>query len=148
MNDRPSPQLRTLMRMLVSWQSFPKLKLETVKMACLVSSSFAVPTPDSPLNKLGVYQLRLDFALDRLLSKANIRAAQNFLGYCSSKKHILSVKGSCQRCLLSCTRFLHETYTHSLDIDDRTEIVIYGYWVGPDADDGWGFVEAVVNQMN
>ncbi|RDY07382.1 hypothetical protein CR513_08518, partial [Mucuna pruriens] len=70
-------------------------------MACLVSSSFTVPLRASPLNKPGVHQHQLDFALDTLLNKATIRT-----DYCS-------------------------------------EIVISGYWVGPDADDGWGFVEAV-----
>nr|KYP74328.1 hypothetical protein KK1_007002 [Cajanus cajan] len=49
---------------------------------------------------------------------------------------------------MSCSRFLHETYSYNLDVDCCPEIVISGYWVGPDADDGWGFVEAVINQMN
>lgn len=77
-----------------------------------------------------------------------IFAAQKILGTCSSNKRILSMKGSCHRCLMSCTIFLHETYSYNLDVDYCTEIVISGYWVGPDADDGWGFVEAVINQMN
>lgn len=25
--------------------------------------------------------------------------------------------------------------------------MIIGYWVGPDVEDGWGFVEAAVNQV-
>ncbi|KAL8242072.1 hypothetical protein R6Q59_012374 [Mikania micrantha] len=28
-----------------------------------------------------------------------------------------------------------------------TPRVIFGFWVGPDIDDGWGFVEAFVNQI-
>lgn len=64
------------------------------------------------------------------------------------KTHILSTKGSRHRRLMSCTIFLHETYSYNLDVDYCSEIVISGYWVGPDADDGWGFVEAVINQMN
>lgn len=58
------------------------------------------------------------------------------------------MKGSRQRCLISSTRFLHATYTYNLGVNYCTEIVISGYWVGPDADDGWGFVEAVISQMS
>jgi len=77
-----------------------------------------------------------------------IFAAQKIIGSSCSNKHTLSLNGSCHRCLTSCTRFLHEAYSYNLDVDYCTEIVISGYWVGPDADDGWGFVEAVINQMN
>lgn len=27
------------------------------------------------------------------------------------------------------------------------DIMIYGYWIGPDLEDGWGFIEASVNQI-
>ncbi|XP_061338018.1 uncharacterized protein LOC133284899 [Gastrolobium bilobum] len=94
----------------------------------------------------GVHQL--DFALARLSSKATtVSAAQKIIGSCSSKKHILSLKGNCRCCLMSCARFLHETSSNKGSCQHCTEIVISGYWVGPDADDGWGFVEAVINQM-
>ncbi|CAJ1976129.1 unnamed protein product [Sphenostylis stenocarpa] len=116
-------------------------------MACLVSA-FTLPLCASPPNKPGVRQHRLNFALDRLLSKATIRTAQKIIGSSSSNKNTLSLKGSCHRCLMSCTKILHETYVYNLNVDCCTEIVISGYWVGPDADDGWGFVEAVINQMN
>lgn len=55
---------------------------------------------------------------------------------------------SCQDHLLTRPRILCETFSaHNLIEDYCTSIVISGYWVGPDVDDGWGFVEAVVNQM-
>ncbi|KAK7356079.1 hypothetical protein VNO80_15345 [Phaseolus coccineus] len=111
-------------------------------MACLASSTFTLPLRASPLNK-GVHRHQLNFALDTLLSKATIRTAQKIRSS-SSNKLTLSLKGSCHRCLMSCTRFLHEAYSYNLDVDYGTEIVISGYWVGPDADDGWGFVEAVL----
>lgn len=44
-------------------------------------------------------------------------------------------------------RFLSEDFSHNLIVDYYTAIIISGYWVGPDVDDGWGFVEAVVDQM-
>lgn len=28
-----------------------------------------------------------------------------------------------------------------------TPVVLLGFWVGPDIEDGWGFVEALVNQI-
>ncbi|XP_017440465.2 uncharacterized protein LOC108346044 [Vigna angularis] len=118
-----------------------------IKMACLASSTFTLPLCASPLNE-GVHQHQLNFALDRLLSKVTIRTAQKIVGSSSSNKLTLSLKGSCLRCLMSWTRFLHETYSYNLGVGYCTEIVISGYWVGPDADDGWGFVEAVINQMN
>lgn len=48
---------------------------------------------------------------------------------------------------MSGSRFLDETFHYNLVVDYCTEIVLTGYWVGPDADDGWGFVEAIINQM-
>ncbi|XP_027365076.1 uncharacterized protein LOC113872055 [Abrus precatorius] len=117
-------------------------------MACLVSTSFVVPLRFSPMLSLNKGLHQLDFSLSRFSSKATFRPAQKILGSCSSNKRVLSGKGSCQRCFMSHTRFLHETCSHNLDVAYYTEIVISGYWVGPDADDGWGFVEAVINQMN
>lgn len=55
----------------------------------------------------GVHRHQLNFALDTLLSKATIPAAQKIIGSSSSNKNALSLKGSCHRCLMSCTRFLH-----------------------------------------
>lgn len=76
-----------------------------------------------------------------------IFAVQKIIGSCNSNKHILSVKGSWQHCLMSFVGFLHDTYSYNVDVDYCTEIVISGYWVGPDADDGWGFVEAVLTLL-
>jgi len=82
------------------------------------------------------------------LTVYTIFADQKTVGSSSLNKLTLSLKGRCLRCLRSCTRFLHETNSYNLDVGYCTEIVISGYWVGPDADDGWGLVEAVINQMN
>ncbi|KAK7277940.1 hypothetical protein RJT34_22960 [Clitoria ternatea] len=118
-------------------------------MACLVSLTFTVPPRASPMlspNNKGLY--RLDLALDRVPLGATIRTARKILGSCSSNKNILSVKGCCLCCLMSSRRFLHETYSYNLDVDYSTEIIISGFWVGPDEDDGWGFVEAVIEQIH
>lgn len=34
-----------------------------------------------------------------------------------------------------------------LDISSCTLLKITGYWIGPDVDDGWGFIEAFVIQI-
>ncbi|KAL2325521.1 hypothetical protein Fmac_024579 [Flemingia macrophylla] len=118
-------------------------------MACLVSLSFIVPLRFSPLNKQEVHRHQLDFPLDRLLSRATIRTALKTLGSYTSNNHILSFKGSLHHCMMLRSRFLHETCSYNnLYVDCYHEMVISGYWVGPDPDDGWGFVEAVINQMN
>ncbi|XP_057424263.1 uncharacterized protein LOC130717884 [Lotus japonicus] len=109
-------------------------------MACLLSTTFTIPLPMVLLNK-GVHHL--DSAVVTPSNKTAICTAQKSLGSCNSNKLVLSVKGCCQHCLMS----LDETFCNDLDVDCCTEIVISGYWVGPDADDGWGFVEAVINQM-
>ncbi|XLS71147.1 hypothetical protein HN51_028012 [Arachis hypogaea] len=73
--------------------------------------------------------------------------AQKTLVACSSNRHILSVKGRFQHCLMSCTRFIYESFSYNMNNVHCMEIFLCGYWVGPDDDDGWGFVEAVINQI-
>lgn len=43
-------------------------------------------------------------------------------------------------------RFWEPVSLH-LNVSAGTETVICGYWVGPDIEDGWGFVNAFVNQI-
>ncbi|CAJ2628702.1 unnamed protein product [Trifolium pratense] len=115
-------------------------------MACLLSTSFTVPLC---VNKEQVHQL--DYALSKLSWKSTITTAQNIIGSCScsSNKHILFIEGrrSCQHCSMSLARLLHDTYSYKWNVNYFTEVVISGYWVGPDVDDGWGFVEAVIDQI-
>ncbi|XLT09018.1 hypothetical protein HN51_054811 [Arachis hypogaea] len=74
-------------------------------------------------------------------------SAQKTLVACSSNRHILSVKGRFQHCFMSCTRFIYESFSYNMNNVQCMEIFLCGYWVGPDDDDGWGFVEAVINQI-
>lgn len=48
---------------------------------------------------------------------------------------------------MSSARFLHESHSYKVNVNYCTTVVISGYWVGPDVDDGWGFVEAVIDQI-
>ncbi|KAL1294141.1 uncharacterized protein LOC107617340 [Arachis ipaensis] len=124
-------------------------------MTCLVSTSFAfpvrisLPRPPPPIKEVQ----RLESSLVRFSSSETVTAgyilfsAQKTLVACSSNRHILSVKGRFQHCFMSCTRFIYESFSYNMNNVQCMEIFLCGYWVGPDDDDGWGFVEAVINQI-
>ncbi|XP_028780898.1 uncharacterized protein LOC114737156 [Neltuma alba] len=90
---------------------------------------------------------QLEFALGRVTSMVtSCHTAQNVLGsFVSSNKGVLSVNQICHHHLEA---FISGTQSLNLIADCCTDIVISGYWVGPDIDDGWGFVEAVINQVS
>ncbi|KAI3440438.1 uncharacterized protein J3R85_003507 [Psidium guajava] len=46
------------------------------------------------------------------------------------------------------SRNLGDTICCCFGVDSCTNRVIAGFWVGPDIDDGWGYVEAFVNQTS
>jgi hypothetical protein len=48
---------------------------------------------------------------------------------------------------MSLARLLHDSYSYKGNVNYYTKIAISGYWVGPDVDDGWGFVDAVIDQI-
>lgn len=56
-------------------------------------------------------------------------------------------RGGCQHCFMSLARLLHDSYSYKGNVNCYTKIVISGYWVSPDVDDGWGFVEAFIDQI-
>ncbi|KAK4595808.1 hypothetical protein RGQ29_014062 [Quercus rubra] len=72
-------------------------------------------------------------------------AAPKLLTICNANKGILSVNWSHRHHLITPSIFLSET--SSCPLNSCTHMIIAGYWVGPDLDDGWGFVEAFVNQI-
>ncbi|GMY21655.1 hypothetical protein FCV25MIE_16896 [Fagus crenata] len=80
-----------------------------------------------------------------LSSQATAKTAPKLLAICNANKGILSVNRSHQHHLITPSRCLSEIISCSLN--SCTHMVIAGYWVGPDLDDGWGFVEAFVNQI-
>lgn len=42
------------------------------------------------------------------------------------------------------SKHFDELVSCNLNASSSTRIVIMGYWVGPDDDDGWGYVEASI----
>ncbi|KAJ7977963.1 UDP-N-acetylmuramoylalanine--D-glutamate ligase [Quillaja saponaria] len=146
-------------------------------MACLLSISFHAPLRASPtliktceggllaredpcldnLSFILVYNILANdareenhpwtTALGRLSRKAT---AQKFLASCESNKGVLSTNGNHQNPLVMPSRHLSVFFSRHLDVGSgvhHTDIVISGYWVGPDIDDGWGFMEAFINQI-
>lgn len=60
---------------------------------------------------------------------------------------ILSVNVTCHRLpMAACAQFSQRVSYHC-SVSSKTYIVISGFWVGPDIEDGWGFIEAFVNQI-
>ncbi|KAK4282797.1 hypothetical protein QN277_014130 [Acacia crassicarpa] len=117
-------------------------------MARPVPICFVGPLPASPSLSKGRRQL--ESALGRLTRIVkSCYTAQKVLGpFISSDKGVLSVNLSCHRHSVAPPSFIiSETQPLNLVADYCTNIVISGYWVGPDIDDGWGFVEAIINQV-
>ncbi|OAY44067.1 uncharacterized protein LOC110620642 [Manihot esculenta] len=112
-------------------------------MACVVSISFSMPLC---ARKFSIQKLQLrGVPLAGLSSQATIRTATNLPAFCHSNRDIFSVSGSSGNLtpLFHCGEFFPFCMNVSLCIHK----IIVGYWVGPDIDDGWGYVEAFVNQI-
>ncbi|KAI4301781.1 hypothetical protein L6164_035028 [Bauhinia variegata] len=114
-------------------------------MACLVSITLIAPLCASLISTKETHQL--EFALGRISTTATVTTAQKVLCPCSSNKCIPSANRSCLQSPLTFSRFLSLTSFRNLDVDYFSNRVISGYWVGPDIDDGWGFVEAVIDRI-
>lgn len=80
----------------------------------------------------------------RISSLAIIKTASNHLALHSTTSEIFSVHWSHHPCLTGTSKQLGETVSCLLDVSSCTHMIITGYWVGPDVDDGWGYVEASV----
>ncbi|KAK4345200.1 hypothetical protein RND71_035376 [Anisodus tanguticus] len=58
---------------------------------------------------------------------------------------MLSMNRSCHSHWMLTAIHIHEqTLLHNFDVSCCTHLLISGFWVGPDSEDGWGFVEAIV----
>ncbi|MBA0770929.1 hypothetical protein Gotri_019474 [Gossypium trilobum] len=109
-------------------------------MACFVSLSFSIP-PCSLPNPLKVRYPKKS-ASCRLPGLGITKTASYFLALCCSNKTIYSVNG--EHYLNTMSKPFDELVSCNLNASSSTRIVIMGYWVGPDDDDDWGFVEASI----
>lgn len=58
----------------------------------------------------------------------------------------LDVTMGCHQNLLVPIRYLCASVASCKTIDPTMHVIISGYWMGPDIEDGWGFVEAAVDR--
>ncbi|KAG6635804.1 hypothetical protein CIPAW_11G067900 [Carya illinoinensis] len=77
-------------------------------------------------------------SLCRLSRQANARTAPN--------SGILSVSWSHHHHLVRPSRYVSEIASYPWNVGYCTHMLMASYWVGHDPNDGWGFVEASVNQ--
>ncbi|KAF9681581.1 hypothetical protein SADUNF_Sadunf05G0016500 [Salix dunnii] len=47
----------------------------------------------------------------------------------------------------NCNTHFYELVSSCMHVSSCTHKIINGYWLGPDIEDGWGFVEGFVNQI-
>lgn len=53
--------------------------------------------------------------------------------------------GFCQNLLMP-IRYLCVSVASCKTVDSNMHVIISGYWMGPDIEDGWGFVEAAMDR--
>ncbi|XP_031260269.1 uncharacterized protein LOC116118421 [Pistacia vera] len=111
-------------------------------MACIVSISFSAPLRPPSLNKI----YRGKSAPARLSRNAIVTTAANLVAACSLDRGLFPVSQS-SHCHLTASLKHFDEIVSCLDISSCTHMKITGYWVGPDVDDGWGFVEAFVKRI-
>ncbi|KAL6324090.1 hypothetical protein AAG906_006361 [Vitis piasezkii] len=115
-------------------------------MACLVCISFSLPHAAS--QTLIEEKNQRKSAVGRLSSQATTRTGMKLLTPITSDRSISSVEDwSFLPHKMAPGRRFWEPVSLHLNVSAGTETVICGYWVGPDIEDGWGFVNAFVNQI-
>ncbi|KAM2240805.1 hypothetical protein PS2_010378 [Malus domestica] len=65
----------------------------------------------------------------------------------STNKAIPSSNRSCQDHLRTPSKPLLKIMSCYRNVHSCSHTIIFGYWVGPDIDDGWGYVEAFINPI-
>lgn len=85
------------------------------------------------LNLVLIYP-KLTFAVPRFPAIHAARRTRPFINGCHKDHSVISSKSR----IFCCCMNLEPCYGC---------VVLSGYWVGPDLDDGWGYVEAFVNRI-
>lgn len=80
-------------------------------------------------------------------NKLNISAAVELLIPNSSSRCASSADWSCHRHIMASPMHFCEPVSSYLNVICSTHTIISGYWVGPDVEDGWGYVEAFLNRI-
>ncbi|KAF9669942.1 hypothetical protein SADUNF_Sadunf13G0017100 [Salix dunnii] len=112
----------------------------------LVSINFSMPLSVPKFSPRELQQRKS--AVTSLSSQATTRTATNRLVLCNSIRDILSVNQSFCGYLTTPTNLYCELVSSCIHVSSCTHKTITGYWVGPNIDDGCGFVEAFVYQIS
>ncbi|XP_059644741.1 uncharacterized protein LOC132286425 [Cornus florida] len=115
-------------------------------MACLVSISLSISLSSS---KTPIQEIRSRRqALWCSLSQVTRGAAKKLHAPNSSGRGQFSVDRSCHHHIATPSRCFYEPISCHFGASSCIHTVISGFWVGPDPEDGWGFVEAFVNWIS
>ncbi|CAN0914229.1 hypothetical protein LINGRAHAP2_LOCUS28426 [Linum grandiflorum] len=94
---------------------------------------------------ISVEELKLQKANVVRISRRRITArATGLLALCSFSKDVFLRSRGRSTSPLGCSS---ELVPCCMNVGSSSNKIITGFWVGPDIDDGWGFVEASVNQV-
>ncbi|CAN1232938.1 hypothetical protein LINPERPRIM_LOCUS3739 [Linum perenne] len=110
-------------------------------MASVVYTSFF--TPSLSASNVSIEVLKLHKAnVVRILSRRMPKTATGLLALYSFRKDVFL-----RRCSTTPLGHLSELVNCCMIVGSSSHKTIIGFWIGPDIDDGWGFVEASVNQV-
>ncbi|KAF4359412.1 hypothetical protein F8388_015769 [Cannabis sativa] len=121
-------------------------------MACLVSFTFLLPLSASNVIYKEMHSKNLVLGRVRVSGQPSYRTATKQSDSTSSSitEGISSMNWSLKYHPLIPYRRQWEVIPCHFNVDSCTQtqmIIISGYWVGPNFDDGWGYVEAFVNPV-
>ncbi|GAA0175067.1 hypothetical protein LIER_28321 [Lithospermum erythrorhizon] len=83
----------------------------------------------------------------RLSIETTVAGIRYLSAYCWSKELLISRGKLCSLGMASSAKYVHHSISDYLNVDFCAQILISGFWVGPDVEDGWGYVEAFVSQL-
>ncbi|KAL2491924.1 Uncharacterized protein Adt_27552 [Abeliophyllum distichum] len=113
-------------------------------MACLIAFSFSTNLfyPKTSFQGTNIRKL----ASGKFVCPAARRTGKLILSNHASGD-ILSLNRSCHRDIFAPTRRFCEPVMCHFVASFSAHMLISGFWMGPDIEDGWGFVEAFVHRM-
>ncbi|PIN23940.1 hypothetical protein CDL12_03336 [Handroanthus impetiginosus] len=113
-------------------------------MAYLLSVGFLTPFCYRETQFQGTHTRRLSSG--RLINPATSRTGEkHLLLHKYSGGGMISSNGSSDCSICALTRQCVEPFLCHFDVCFSDHVLITGFWVGPDIEDGWGFVEAFVH---
>ncbi|XP_022893606.1 uncharacterized protein LOC111408068 [Olea europaea var. sylvestris] len=115
-------------------------------MASLISFSRSTNLfyyPKTPFQGTNIRRL----TSERFMCPLSRRTARKLILSNHSGGDILSSNKSCYLDIFAPTRQFCKPLICQFFVSSNAHVLISGFWMGPDVEDGWGFVEAIVHQM-